>query len=92
MTEAPSKAVEPMNSMLESIKGLMDVESFIPSFLEAKEFEETVKKFKPKANCNKCYGRGYTAIQVESRNHILCKCLKKSMVAGAKVEFQKNAN
>ena len=87
MVEAPSKT----NSMLDALKGLMDVESFIPSFLEVKEFEETVKKFKPKANCNKCYGRGYTAIQVESRNHILCKCLKKSMVAGAKIEFQKNA-
>lgn len=87
MVEAPSK----MNSMLDAVKDLMDVESFIPSFLEAKEFEETVKKFKPKANCNKCYGRGYTAIQVESRNHILCKCLKKSMVAGAKVEIQRNA-
>ena len=87
MVEAPSKT----NSMLDAVKDLMDVESFIPSFLEAEEFEKTVKQFKPKSNCNKCYGRGYTAIQVESRNHILCKCLKKSMVAGAKVEIQKNA-
>lgn len=91
MTEAPSKTVAPMNSMLDAVKDLMEVESFIPSFLEEKEFEETVKRFSPKANCNKCYGRGYTAIQVKSRNHILCKCLKKSMVAGAKAEIQRNA-
>ena len=91
MTEVPSKAVAPMNSMLDAVKDLMEVESFIPSFLEEKEFEKTVEQFKPKSNCNKCYGRGYTAIQVESRNHILCKCLKKSMIAGAKVEIQRNA-
>ena len=98
MTEAPTTskveaAGKPtkMNSMLDAVKDLMDVENFIPNFLEEDEFEKTVKQFSLKSNCNKCYGRGYTAIQVASRNRILCKCLKKSMVAGAKAEIQRNA-
>lgn len=97
MTEAPTtskvEAAKPskLNSMLDAVKDLIDVENFIPNFLEETEFEKTVEQFSPKASCNKCYGRGYTAIQVESRNRILCKCLKKSMIAGAKAEIQRNA-
>lgn len=53
----------------------------ILSSMPEKSFFELVEEYKPKENCNKCYGRGYTGIVSVSRNHIVCKCVKKKVLA-----------
>ena len=37
---------------------------------------------KPKSNCNKCYGRGYTGIAVKTKFHIMCQCTAKQILEG----------
>ena len=50
------------------------------SSMPEEAFFELVKEYEPKANCNKCYGRGYTGILTENRNHIVCKCVRKKVM------------
>jgi len=37
---------------------------------------------KPKSNCKKCYGRGYTGIDSKTKFHIMCTCTSKHILAG----------
>lgn len=69
---------------LKTIRSISPMDNMIPDMLPPEQFEQTteIEAFKPKANCNKCYGRGHRGIQTETGNYILCKCVRKKMMAG----------
>ena len=39
-------------------------------------------KSKPKSNCKRCYGRGFTGIDDRNKLHILCSCISKCLADG----------